>query len=189
MKHILFNRPLRTLLVTNALILISAAMLGPISALFVEKIGGDLLDASVAGGIFACAAGLTTIVSGKYADKVKQSKWVMAFGYLLMAIGFFLYNFVSTVIHLFLVQILIGFAEAIYSPAFDKLYSEHLSKHSEGLQWGYWEAMNYFTVAIGAFAGGFIVYKLGFGAIFIIMSILSLSSAIYIFLLSRELSD
>lgn len=37
MKTLFFNKALRILLVTNALILISAAMFGPISALFVKK--------------------------------------------------------------------------------------------------------------------------------------------------------
>ena len=51
-----FNRALRILLSTNGMILLAGAMLGPIYALFVDKIGGDLMDASIAGGIFALVA-------------------------------------------------------------------------------------------------------------------------------------
>jgi len=62
MYKFFFNKALRILLVTNALILLAAAMLGPIYALFVKEIGGDLMDASIAGFIFAISAGLVTLL-------------------------------------------------------------------------------------------------------------------------------
>lgn len=161
-------------------------MLGPIYALFVEEIGGSLLDASIAGAIFAFTAGLVTILSGKLSDKVRQSELIMILGYVLMGTGFFLYQFVDSVMFLFSIQILIGFGEAIYSPAFDKLYSAHLDKGKSGTQWGAWEGMNYFTTAFGALVGGLIVTRFGFNAIFIIMAVLSYISAVYLFLLSPK---
>ena len=39
----LFNKAIKILLITNGFILIAGAMLGPIYALFVKKIGGDQL--------------------------------------------------------------------------------------------------------------------------------------------------
>jgi len=48
MYGLFLNRGLRILLVTNAMILLAGAMLGPIYAIFVEKVGGNLLDASIA---------------------------------------------------------------------------------------------------------------------------------------------
>ena len=74
MKKIFLNKALRILLATNAMIIVAAAMLGPIYALFVKDIGGDLLDASIAGGILALVAGITTLTSGKYSDKIKENR-------------------------------------------------------------------------------------------------------------------
>ena len=88
---------------------------------------------------------------------------------------------------LFVVQIIIGFGEAIYSPAFDALYSKHIDHHKAGLEWGAWETMNYFIYAIGAIIGGVLVSYFGFNMIFIIMMIISASSALYIFFLPRKL--
>ena len=186
MKKYLFNKALRVLLITNGLILIAAAMLGPIYALFVEKIGGNLLDASVAGGLFALSAGLVSLVFGRLSDRIKHSELVLVLGYALMGTGFFLYQYVESVWHLFVIQVLIGFGEAIYSPAFDKLYSVHLDSKKEGTEWGAWESMNYFTAALGAFVGGLIVSRFGFNAIFIIMAALSYVSASYLYLLSPK---
>ena len=183
----LFNKALRILLITNGVVLVAGAMLGPIYAIFVEKIGGDLLQASFTGGIFAMAAGITTLVAGRYADKIKENELIVVFGYLIMGIGFLLYIFVNSMLFLLFVQILIGFAEAIYSPAFDALFSKHISIRKAGKEWGTWEAINYFSVALGAILGGFIVTKFGFNPMFIIMSIICFSTAIYIYFLPRKI--
>lgn len=187
MRRLSFNKALRILLSTNAMILMVAAMLGPIYALFVEKVGGDLMDASIAGSIFALVAGLTTLVFGKYSDKVKENELIIVLGYIIMGVGFLLYFWVDSIIFLFLVQALIGFGEAIYSPAFDAVYSKHINKHKSGTQWGAWESINYFTTAIGAVVGGGLVTFFGFQILFLIMAILSFSSALYIYHLKRNI--
>ncbi|MBR9677345.1 MFS transporter [Candidatus Woesearchaeota archaeon] len=186
MKRFLFNKALRILLITNSLVLIGGAILGPIYALFVEKIGGDLLDASITASVFALVAGLTTLIAGKYADKIKRNELLVAFGYAVMGLGFFLYIFVDSIWFLFAVQALIGFAEAFYAPAFDAVYTKHITQKKAGREWGTWEAINYFSTAIGAIIGGFIVTYFGFNAIFILMSSLSFISAAYIWRLPKR---
>ncbi len=121
------------MLSTNAMILMASAMLGPIYALFVERVGGDLMDASIAVGIFAFVAGLTTFVSGKYSDKIKENELIIVLGYIIMGTGFLLYFWVSSVVFLFIVQAIIGLGEAIYLPAFDAIYSKHLDGHKSGV--------------------------------------------------------
>jgi predicted MFS family arabinose efflux permease len=187
MSNLLFNRALRILIITNTLILVAGAMFGPIYALFVERIGGDLLDASLTGGIFALVAGITTLFSGRYSDKLKEPKKIIAFGYSLMALGFFLYLFVNSIYFLFSLQVLIGFGEAIYSPAFDSVYSKHLTNKKEGKEWSAWESLNYFSAFGGAVIGGLIATYLGFNVLFIIMSLLSFVSALYILFLPKKI--
>lgn len=187
MKRLFFNRALRILLFTNALVLIAAAMLGPIYALFVEKVGGDLLDASLTGGVFALAAGVTTLVAGRYSDKLRMERIIILIGYFLMGVGFLLYIVVNSTFSLLLVQALLGFAGAFYSPSFDALYSRHICICKAGREWGMWEAMNYFTAAIGAVVGGFIVSWFGFNALFALMALLCFVSVIYICFLPRKI--
>lgn len=181
-----FNKPLKILLATNSLILFAGAMIGPIYALYVQKIGGDLLDASFTAGLFALVAGISVLLFGRFSDKVKENELLIVAGYLIMGIGFLLFIFVNSIFFLLIVQIILGFGEAVYSPAFDALYSKHLDGNKSGSQWGVWESMNYFTFAISAVIGGYLVTKFGFNALFAIMSLLCLASAIYIFLLPRR---
>ena len=183
----LFNKAIRILLVTNGFILIAGAMLGPIYALFVKKIGGDLLDASYAFGVFALAAGTTTLISGKYADRLKENELIIVLGYGILGIGFLGYTLVNSIWSLLVIQIIIGLGEAIYTPAFDAVYSKHLDDHRSGREWGAWEAVNYFTIAFGAVAGGFLVTFFGFNTMFVVMGLLCFVSAIYIFRLPRRI--
>ena len=187
MKKLLLNKALRILLVTNALTIVAAGMLGPIYALFVKDIGGDLLDASIAVGILAFVAGVTTLISGKYSDKIKENELIIVFGYSVMGFGFLLYFWVNSVIFLFIVQAIIGLGEAIYAPAFDAVYSKHLNKNKSGSQWGAWESMSYFTHAIGAILGGILVTIFGFQSLFVVMSVLCFGSALYIYHLKRNI--
>lgn len=187
MKRFFFNKALRILLFTNSLVLFAGAMIGPIYALFVENIGGSLFDASITGGIFALSAGITTLAAGKYADKAKEEELIVVLGYIAIGLGFLLYMFIETIWALFAVQMLIGFGEAIYSPAFDKLYSKHITAKKAGREWGAWESLNYFSLFLGAVIGGFIVTKMGFNALFSIMALLCFISALYIFGLPRKL--
>lgn len=180
------NKGLRILLATNALILMSAAMLGPILALYVEDIGGDLLDASFAAATFAIVAGITTLLIGRWTDKVAENELIIVAGYAILGIAFFSFLFVDSVTDLFMVQILIGFGEAIYSPAFDAVYTKHLTDGKSGSGWGAWEAMNYFMITAGATIGGFIASRYGFSPLFIIMGTLSISAAAYIYFLPRK---
>ncbi len=186
MANKLFNKALKILLTTNSLILLAGAMLGPIYALFVKEIGGDLLDASFASSLFALAAGVTVFILGRYSDKVKEQELIVVAGYALMGLGFLFYIFADSVIHIFLIQILIGLGEATYSPSFDALYSKHLNRKKAGSQWGAWEATNYFSIALGAILGGLVVTMFGFTVLFVIMGVACLTSALYIYLLPRK---
>jgi MFS family permease len=186
-KRFPLNKPLRILLFTNGLILVAGAMFIPLSAIFVEEVGGSILDAGFAGGVYALAAGITVLVAGKYSDRTKDNELIVAAGYVVMGIGFMSFLLVNNVWSLLLVQAIIGFGEAIYSPPFDAIYSKHLDNNHAGTQWGAWESMNYFTTTAGAVIGGAVVTFFGFKALFVAMAILAFFSAIFIFKLPRRL--
>lgn len=182
-----FNRPIRILLWTNALVLVSGAMLAPIYALYVEGIGGDLMDASLTGGIFALAAGCTSIIAGKYADKVRRKDYVMIIGALIMSLGFFFLTKVETILGLFAIQSLIGFGQAIYYPPYDALYSLHTSNSKAASTWAAWESMDYFVTAGGAVLGGYIANTVGFSALFVMMGVVCIIPSVYLYCLPRQI--
>jgi hypothetical protein len=83
----------KILLISDAFYLLSGGLLGPIYALFVDRIGGDLLDASFTSALFLLTAGVVVLVLGLWEDKSKhQRKFVIA-GYGLGVMGTFGYLF------------------------------------------------------------------------------------------------
>lgn len=180
------NTALRILLITNGLVVFSAAMLGPIYALFVRDIGGDILDTGLAASVFTATAGIVVFLSGKFSDRIRENELIVAVGYVIMGTGFLLYTQVDSVAQLLLVQVFIGLGEALYSPSFDALYSKHLDPKRSGAQWGTWESMNYFSVAFGALAGSTVASLFGFQTLFVVMACSAYVSALYIYFLPRR---
>jgi len=183
-KH--FNRAIRSMLFADSLLLVATAMLGPLYAIFVEELGGDLLDAGATFAVFSFVAGVVILISGAMGDRAKEPELIIVAGYLITAIGFFAYAFVNSMVALMAVQVIVGVGLAVRAPVFDALFSEHLDKHREGIEWGAWDSMSYFAGAFGAVVGGYIASNFGFTYIFFIMAVLSLISAVYIYSLPRK---
>lgn len=177
---------LRILLITDGLVVFSGAMLGPIYALFVRDIGGDILDTGLAASVFMATAGVVVFLSGRLTDRVKETELIVAAGYAIMGVGFFAYTTVNSVGELLLIQVVIGLGQALCSPAFDALYSKHVSPGKSGSQWGAWESINYFALAFGALAGSAVASIFGFSTLFVVMGCFALMSAGYIYFLPRR---
>ncbi len=180
------NKALRILLATNALVLLAGAMLGPIYAIYVEEIGGDILTASTAWAIFSIVAGIAVFILSKLEEKIKEKELMMVWGYAIMAVAYLGYLIVDVPWKLFIVQIIIGLGQAIYIPAFDGVYTKHLKRKKSVSQWGAWEATDYITAGVGALVGGLIATYLGFSVLFILMFLLCLISALFILFLPRK---
>ncbi len=163
------NRYLKILLGADFFILLAMGMIAPIYAIFVEEIGGSILDAGIAWAIFCLTSGILMYVIGRWSDKKKHYSRMLFFGYMLRSLAFLGYFFVQNTTHLFLVQILLGLSMAIATPSYDALYSEHLDKGRYATDWSLWESMNMITAAVAALVGSAIVNYFGFKTLFIIM--------------------
>tara|TARA_Y100000034_G_C6738489_1_gene327569 strand:+ start:77 stop:625 length:549 start_codon:yes stop_codon:yes gene_type:complete len=173
MKH-----RLKILLWSSFFINLAAGLFGPLYAVFVEKIGGDLLTAGSAYAAFAIASGVIIFFLSKYEDKVKHQEKLLILSRFLSVIGFAGYLLIRNPLDLFIVQIIFGIAVAIGNPTFDSMYSKNLTKGKFASQWGAWEAMYSITVGVAAIIGGFIAQNYGFQILFWIMLIISIISFI-----------
>ena len=168
-KRISMRKELKILLTTNALFVLAAGLFGPIYAVFVEEIGGDLLTAGSAYAAFAIAAGVLILIIGRWEDRVKHQEKLVMLGYALSCLGFVGLLFVREPIHLFIVQVMFGIGEAVLAPAYDGLYSKNLDRGKAASEWGFWEGTERIVMAVAAFVGGFLASVYGFRFLFLVM--------------------
>ena len=168
------QRELKILLLSSSLFLLAGGLFGPIYAVFVEQIGGDLLTAGTAYSAFSIAAGILILFISRWEDHVKHQEKLIAAGYALGCMGFFGYLLIQNPLDLFVVQIVFGAAAAILWPAYDGIYSRHLDRGKFASEWGMWEALDYIVAGIAAAVGGFLASIYGFRLLFVIMFLLSI---------------
>ncbi|MEK6937338.1 MAG: MFS transporter [Nanoarchaeota archaeon] len=168
------KKELKILLLAFCFSSFAFSMLSPIYAIFVEEIGGGILEASYAIAIFTFSSGVLIYLVSRLEDKVKHLEYLLSLGYLVNAIAFLSYVFVSKPVHLYFVEILFGIGIAVLSPVFDGLYSKNLDKGKYVSEWGDWEALGYLIGSLSALSGGFLTAKFGFKTLFLVMFFLSL---------------
>lgn len=168
------HKQLKIFLVSNSFFVLATGMLGPIYALFVKEIGGDILDAGFSWSIFMIISGAGMLVMGKIVDSLKKEKPMMILGYSLQSLGFLGYFFVSNKIQLYLLQILMGISITVQHPVFNSFYTRHLEKGKVAFQWAAWEGTYFITTGIAALIGAFLVKIFGFRTMFLIMFFVSL---------------
>jgi len=183
------NKLRKILLISDAFYILSGALMAPIYALYVEKVGGDLLDASTTFALFMLTAGIVIYALGLWEDKSKHKRKFVVLGYGLGVLGTLGYLFVNSIYFLFLVQIILGLSAAFKDPAYDELFSKVSERHL-AFFWGEWEALDYFSLGVGALFGGIIVTEFGFQALLFIMFLMAVFSfLVSMFLLRSKVSD
>lgn len=165
--------------------MLAIGMFGPIYAIFVQRIGGDILAAGTAWSIFMIISGVGIILMGNIQDKMKKDKPFIILGYTLESLGFLGYFFVSNVKQLFLLQVLLGIATVLKTPAYDSFYTKYLEKGKFASQWAAWEAVWYIATGIAALIGAVLAKLFDFKILFLVMFLTSLIGL----LLSTQLKE
>lgn len=168
------QRKLKILLFASSLSMLAAGFLGPIYAIFVEEIGGDILTAGTSYAVFSIAAGLLIFFVSRWEDHVKHQEKLVVLGYALGVLGFLGYLLIRNPFDLFVVQVVFGIGAAVGTPAYDGLYSKHLDKGKFASEWGAWESMAYIITGISAAIGGFVVSLYSFKVLLTAMLLISL---------------
>lgn len=180
------KKGIKVLLISDGLTNLALGMIGPIYAIFVEKIGGDILDASWAYSTYLITAGVVMYLLSKWEDRAKHKEKFIVIGYGLTSIGCLLYFFVYNQATLLVTQAVLGLSIALLNPAFDAIYSHYVKAKEEVSDWGIQEALSYVITAVAAIIGGYIADGFGFKTLFIVMFIVSLFGTIYSFRLFRS---
>lgn len=154
-------------------------MLGPLFAVFAERVGGDILDISWAWAIYLIVTGIFVIIIGRLSDHEKNYAKLMVLGYALNTIFTFSYIFVSSTTGLFFVQVGLGVSLALASPTWSALYAKYEDKRHAGYLWGLASGEAQILTGIAITIGGFIVTYYSFTTLFLIMGFVQIIATIY----------
>ena len=182
----IMKKELKILLATYTFSTFAYSVLGPIYAIFVEEIGGGVLEASYAIAIFTFIAGILIFTVSRLADKMKHQEYLLTLGYFVNSLAFLSYTFVTKPVHLYFVEILFGIGISLLSPVYDGLYSKNLDKGKFVSEWGDWESLGYFISSIAALSGGIITSIFGFKTLFYLLSMISMISVFISLLLYKS---
>ena len=147
----------------------SEGIILPIYAIFVQKVGGDILDAGYAMGIFLITDGLFTILIHRLKWSPTQRLFLMVLGWIVWLVGIFMYLSISNVWTLFLAQFLTAMGNAIADPVFDQELADHTDKGLEELEWGFFEGGKSLLDGLAAIIGAGIAAFFGFTVLIYVM--------------------
>lgn len=179
------HKALKILIVSSIFYNFSVGLLTPIFAIFVQQIGGGILEASRAWFLYTLLIGITIVTFGQIEDKISKRKMFLL-GRILFTLATIGYIFVENIEHLYFIQIILAISLAIIDPAFVSLFSRASIKGRESTEWAIWEGAIYIVIALGAIVGGTIASTVGFKLLFLLMTISAVLSTITAAMLIRK---
>lgn len=163
------NRFYRVLVTSWALSSFAEGVLLPVYAVFVQHIGGDILAAGGAMGVFLITEGIfTTLVHhGRWSAHARIFLMILGWAVWLLGIGYYL--FVSNVAALFIAQVLTAIGNAVADPVCDQELADHTDRGLKEYEWGVWEGSKSFIDGVAAILGALVVAYFGFRILIYLM--------------------
>ena len=173
----------RVLISSYAISTFAEGIIMPIYAVFVQKIGGTILDASGAIAVFLILNGVATIIIHRSAvEPTQTARCCWSSGALVWVAGIATYLIISSVPTLFMAQVLVALGNAIADPAFDAELDDHTDEQIKSYEWGMFEALKDVLNGVAALTGGLIAGFFGFRALIfcmIVAATLSFAGILY----------
>ena len=173
------NKIIRVLVLGDIMFFSAYGLIGPIFAVFVtnQVAGATIATAGFAATINLLVRALLQMPVARYIDRHKGEKddfIFMVVGSTLISIVPFAYFFVSTPLHLYLAQAVLGIGGALANPGWYAIFTRHIDKNKEGTEWTLETTGVALAAAITAAVGGVLAKNFGFHSLFLIVGILSL---------------
>lgn len=175
------NHVIRTLILSDFYFNMGLGLFGPIFAIFVtgQIKGGSIEVVGFAAGITQLFKVILQIPIAKYLDKNHgeyDDFYSMILGGTLISLSPFLYLAASEVYHIYLIQALYGIGLAFLVPPWYAIFSRHIDKLHENIEWSFESVAIGIAAASSAAIGGIMANRFGFQAVFIVAGILSFIS-------------
>lgn len=180
------NNYLRFTFISNGIFVFAGTLIAPIFAIYLSQFTPDIAMISLVASAFMVSTGFFLIILAKVGGKIKNHSKYFVIGFLIRTITWFSFIFVTDIWHIIFLQIFLGLGEAVGSTIFEVIVAEHLNDGKEVEDYATWKLIQSISAAAAAAMGGIIAEFYGFQMIFMIMTALSIVSAVVFYLGVRK---
>ncbi len=155
------NKVIRTLTVSDIMVFASLSMLGPILPIFVISTlpGGSIQAVGVAIGIQWIVRAVCELPIAYYFDHhagERDDYTGLVCGSFIVAVVPFLFLYVSSTTHVYLLQALSGFGFALNHPSWTAIFSRHAEPNRMAWNWGMYGVAYALGVGIAGILSGYL---------------------------------
>lgn len=172
------HKNIKILLGASILIHSGMNLLAPIYAIFISDIGGTLVDAGIAVGIYAILQGVMYFTLEKVNNDKVSKKLMISSGYLITGICYIMYLFAEIPAHVFIIQGVLSIGQAVINPSWSAIIATSLDKGKERKTYSQFYGYRALFEGAAAIVGAISASKFGFSIVFGIMSILAISAGV-----------
>jgi len=185
-KDVQFSLVIKFLTYSDILMMSGWGLIGPRFAVCVtDQVPGRNVEVvGLASTLYVVTKSVYQIPRARYIEKKKGENddfYIMILGSLIITISAFLYIFVNNVWTLYGVQMLYGIGGALSYPSWLALFTRHIDKHEEGLEWSLYYTTTDLGAALTAGLGGFIAASFGYNWVFLSVGFASLFGTAFLY--------
>lgn len=193
-KNVKINRVIRYLTFSDILFYSGWGFINPILAIyFTDHIeGGNAALAGTAIGLYFLVKSIVQIPVARYIDLEKGERddfWVMVLGSFIISIVPFIYIFITEPWQVYGVQILYGIGAAMSFPPWPAIFTRHIDKHEEGLEWSLYYSATDLGTAVSGILGGVLASFWGYNFVMLFVGIFCLISTAILFAIRQDLKE
>jgi MFS family permease len=179
------SRVIQFLTYSDIMMMSGWGLISPIMAVYFTDniVGGSVAVAGLASTIYFFVKSIVQIPVARFIDLKRGEKDdynIMIIGSVLITIAAFSYAWIHYPWQLYFVQIIYGIGGALSYPSWLAIFTRHIDKREEGLEWSLYYTATDLGAALAAGLGGFFAEKLGFIPLFYIVGIMSMIGTIFL---------
>ena len=185
----LINSAIKILLVFIFTFNLAASMYVPIVSIYITGhiAGATLTVLGISLAVYSIVKSIFQVPIAKRLDSLKGERddfYIMLVGIVLAIVYSLGFMVIKTVTHLYILEVIVGVADACIMAAFYAIFSHHIDKDSQGFEWSLFSVGGLtMSAAIGGVVGGYVANEFGFNSVFILSASFNGLAAVILLLL------
>ncbi|MFH1561625.1 MAG: MFS transporter [Patescibacteria group bacterium] len=192
LKGININRVIQFMTYSDVAMMGGWGLINPILAVFFtdQIIGGSIVVAGLATAVYFVTKSILQIPIARYVDLKRGEQddfWIMIAGSLLITLSAFLFIGAKYPWHIYLIQFLSGVGGALSYPTWLAIFTRHIDRCEEGLEWSLYYTAVDLGSALAAGLGGVLVSQFGYQTVFLLVGLTSFLGTLFLAGIARNI--